>query len=303
MRIDQNMIGLGLEKVNCCNLSSGLSLLFLQEDPHLQSSLGLPEWRLRGGGRSREGPQRLPPPPQHRNLPDQAARGEHAGTAGGHYEGGGELGRPAGQQCHLQWGLLESRAPLWQHSGEAERKCLQVQVPVMSSTVCLCSQLVLQLRLIDILQVWVISTVCQKIRNTSEGNQTLLQDERTWKDGCCFLFFCFYFFFCSAWDLLSCSCPFCLSSCPVFYLFYFAGNKWVALCLGGCVSMVTRQCVCQPTGLWGWQAFGLCGAFEHPHFVFIHLFCDSKSASRGPWVTHWCLGRWWDLEKITGSCF
>lgn len=93
-----------------------------QEDPHLQGGSGLFERGLRGGGGPREGPQRLPPPPQHRDVPHQAAGGESAHPAGGHHEGGGQLGRPAGQQHHLQRGVLEPRAAVRQHRGEAERK-------------------------------------------------------------------------------------------------------------------------------------------------------------------------------------
>lgn len=105
------------------------SLSCFQANPHLQSRVGLFERRLRGGGGPREGPQRLPPPPQYRDVPDQAAGGESAHSAGGHHEGGGQLGGPQGQQHHLQRGILEPRASLRQHRGEAERKsrrCLNV---------------------------------------------------------------------------------------------------------------------------------------------------------------------------------
>ncbi|KAI9524195.1 hypothetical protein NQZ68_019462, partial [Dissostichus eleginoides] len=90
------------------------------EDPHLQSGSGLSERRLRGGGGPREGPQRLPAPPQHRDVPHQAAGGEHAQPAGGHHEGGVELLGPQGEQHHLQRGVLEPRAAIRQHRGEAE---------------------------------------------------------------------------------------------------------------------------------------------------------------------------------------
>lgn len=95
-------------RVAACGLTKTWHHHFsFQEDPRLQSHSGLLEQRLRGGGGSREGSQRLPEAPQHRDVPHQTAGGESAHTARGHYEGGGQLSRPPGQQRHLQRGVVE----------------------------------------------------------------------------------------------------------------------------------------------------------------------------------------------------
>ena len=94
-----------------------------QTHPHLQGLPGLSERRLRSGGGPREGPQRLPAPSQHRDVPDQAAGGVPPHAARGHHEGVGVLGRTPRQHRHLQRGLVEPRASLRQHRGQAERKC------------------------------------------------------------------------------------------------------------------------------------------------------------------------------------
>lgn len=104
-----------------------------QENPYLQSCLGLFERWLWGGGRPWEGPQWLSPSPQHRDVPYQAARGESPRPAWGHHEGSRQFGRPPGQQRHLQRGVVEPWASLWQHRGEAERKSRHCSHSVVSS--------------------------------------------------------------------------------------------------------------------------------------------------------------------------
>lgn len=104
-----------------------------QENPYLQSCFGLFERWLRGGGRPWEGPQWLSPSPQHRDVPYQAAGGESPRPAWGHHEGSCQFGRPPGQQRHLQRGLVEPRASIWQHRGEAERKSHRCSYSVVSS--------------------------------------------------------------------------------------------------------------------------------------------------------------------------